>query len=88
MLSCTPNSYQTLNNSVQAQDRSAYQDDEEEEQAPTEYDEDGVLTTFLHSFADLRIIKDMASGMPGSGTAAFLSAPYPSQDLLMLLGNV
>ena len=59
---------------TQVQDRDAFEDDgEEEEQPPTEYDEDGVLTTSLHSFADLRIIINMASSMPGSGTGALLS---------------
>ena len=53
---------------VQAQNGDAFEDEDEEEQPPTEYDEDGMLTTSLHSFSDLRVIKDMASSMPGSGT--------------------
>ena len=55
---------------MQAQDGDAFEDDDEEEQPPTEYGEDGVLTTSLHSFADLRIIKDMASSVPGAGIVA------------------
>ena len=35
-------------------------EEEEEEEPPTEYDEDGVLRTSLHSFSDLRIIRAMA----------------------------
>ena len=72
---------------MQAGDRSLYQgDEEEEEQPPTEYDEDGTLTTSLQSFADLRIIRDMASSMPGSGTGAFCAAskPHSTRDLLLL----
>lgn len=56
---------------MQAQNGDAFGDeDDEEEQPPTEYDDDGILTTSLHSFADLRIIKDMASSVHGTGTFA------------------
>lgn len=48
-------------------------DEEEEGQLPTEYDEDGVLRTSLHSFSDLRIIQDMASHMRASGVQPWLS---------------
>ena len=64
---------------MQVQDRDAFENDgEEEEQPPTEYDEDGVLRTSLHSFADLRIVRDMTSSMPGSGTGALCSAAESS----------
>ena len=35
------------------------EEEEEEEEPPTEYDEDGMLRTSLHSFSDVRIIKFM-----------------------------
>ena len=44
-----------------------HDDMDEDEQPPTEYDEDGVLRTSLHSFSDLRVIQDMASRTPASG---------------------
>ncbi|CAK0787640.1 hypothetical protein CVIRNUC_010862 [Coccomyxa viridis] len=45
-----------------------HEDEEEEEEPPTEYDEDGVLRTSLHSFSDVRIIKFMPfdPSVPGS----------------------
>ena len=35
-------------------------EEEDEEEPPTEYDEDGVLRTSLHSFSDVRIVNAMA----------------------------
>ena len=55
---------------MQHHNGNGFEEVDEEERPPTEYDEDGVLTTSLHSFADLRIIKDMASSMPASGVIA------------------
>lgn len=44
-----------------------HDDWDEDEHPPTEYDEDGVLRTSLHSLSDLRVIQDMASRTPASG---------------------
>ena len=50
-----------------------HDDWDEDEHPPTEYDEDGVLRTSLHSLSDLRVIQDMASRRPASGWALFPS---------------
>ncbi len=53
-------------------------DMDEDEHPPTEYDEDGVLRTALHSFSDLRIIQDMASRSPISGVGTSSPAAQAS----------
>ena len=42
-------------------------EEEDEEEPPTEYDEDGVLRTSLHSFSDVRIIVAMAADPSAPG---------------------
>ena len=67
-------------------------EEEDEEEPPTEYDEDGVLTTSLHSFSDLRIIKAMAPdpSAPGQcchacGDSDQLAPKLPMTDAACLL---
>ena len=51
---------------------------DEDEHPPTEYDEDGVLRTSLHSLSDLRVIQDMASRTPASGVGVLPQPPRTS----------
>ena len=54
-------------------------EEEEEEEPPTEYDEEGVLRTSLHSFSDLRIIRAMAPdpSVPGQHFLAVMRISRP-----------
>ena len=52
-----------------------HDDMDEDEHPPTEYDEDGVLRTSLHSFSDLRVIQDMASRTPAAGLGILPQPP-------------